>query len=206
MKSTRVRVILAVAAAGAALTACSPAQAGAAAIVGGDRISSSELDRNVQEYQNALGRANVSPSQLQFPGTIPQVVLYQLASAKQYTMLGESKGVAVTDAEIDQVITGAGGQAQYEQQLLQEAVAPSQARDFTRGKLMLTKLMAKYGGGSDEAALRRGQPQVVKELQNVKITWNPRYGELNAQRSQQMPMLFVDSNRFGANPAGAQQQ
>jgi hypothetical protein len=201
VKSTRVRVILAVAAAGVALTACSPSQAGAAAIVGKDRISAGELDKNVREYEAALAKANVSASQLQFPGSVPQVVLFQLATSAQRTKLAESKGITVTDAEIDQVISGGGGAAQYEQQMLQQAVAPSKTREFTRASLLITKLMAKYGGGTDEAAIQKGQAQVIKDLQSVPITWNPRYGTINEQRSEQQPSLFVESNRFGAVPA-----
>ncbi|SNT41707.1 peptidyl-prolyl cis-trans isomerase SurA [Streptosporangium subroseum] len=201
MKSTRVRVILAVAAAGVALTACSPSQAGAAAIVGKDRISAGELDKNVREYEAALAKANVSASQLQFPGSIPQVVLFQLATSAQRAKVAESKGITVTEAEIDQVISGGGGAAQYEQQMLQQAVAPSKTREFTRASLLITKLMAKYGGGTDEAAIQKGQVQVIKDLQSVPITWNPRYGTINEQRSEQQPNLFVESARFGAVPA-----
>ncbi|WP_371782945.1 SurA N-terminal domain-containing protein [Streptosporangium subroseum] len=202
MKSTRVRVILAVAAAGVALTACSPSQAGAAAIVGKDRISSGELNKTVQEYEAALAKANVSASQLQFPGSVPQVVLFQLATSAQRAKVAESKGITVTEAEIDQVISsGEGGAAAYEQQMLQQAVPPSKTREFTRASLLITKLMAKYGGGTDEAAIQKGQVQVIKDLQSVPITWNPRYGTINEQRSEQQPNLFVESARFGAVPA-----
>jgi peptidyl-prolyl cis-trans isomerase SurA len=192
---------LAVAAAGVALTACSPSQAGAAAIVGKDRISAGELDKNVREYEAALAKANVSASQLQFPGSVPQVVLFQLATSAQRAKVAESKGITVTEAEIDQVISGGGGAAQYEQQMLQQAVAPSKTREFTRASLLITKLMAKYGGGTDEAAIQKGQVQVIKDLQSVPITWNPRYGTINEQRSEQQPSLFVESTRFGAVPA-----
>jgi hypothetical protein len=202
VKSTRVRVILAVAAAGVALTACSPSQAGAAAIVGKDRISAGELDKNVREYEAALAKANVSASQLQFPGSVPQVVLFQLANSVQRAQVAESKGITVTEAEIDQVISGSeGGAAGYEQQLLQQAVAPSKMREYTRSTLLITKLMAKYGGGTDQAAIQKGQAQVIKDLQSLPITWNPRYGTINEQRSEQQPNLFVESARFGAVPA-----
>ncbi|MER5626585.1 SurA N-terminal domain-containing protein [Streptosporangium sp. NPDC002544] len=198
MKSTRVRVILAVAAAGVALTACSPNQIGAAAVVGGERISSSELSKNVREYEEALSKAGVSASQLQFQDSVPQLVLFQLANAKQYTKVAESKGITVTDGEIDQVIAGQGGQEKFEQQMLQQAVAPSHAREFMRSQVLISKLVAKYGGGTDEAAIQRGQQQAIKDLQAMPITWNPRYGQLNRQRSQEQPSVFVDAGRFGA--------
>ncbi|MGJ6961046.1 SurA N-terminal domain-containing protein [Streptosporangium sp. G11] len=198
MKSTRVRVILAVAAAGVALTACSPNQAGAAAVVGGERISSGELDRNVREYEAALAKANVSASQLQFKDSVPQLVLFQLANAKQHAKVAASKGITVTEGEVDQVIAGQGGQEKFEQQMLQQAVAPSQAREFMKSQVMISKLIAKYGGGTDEAAIQRGQQQAIKDLQAMPITWNPRYGKLNEQRSEQQPSVFVDAGRFGA--------
>jgi hypothetical protein len=202
VKSTRVRVILAIAAAGVALTACSPSQAGAAAVVGNDRISSGELNKTVQEYEAALAKANVSVSQLQFPGSIPQVVLFQLANSAQRAQVAESKGITVTEAEIDQVISsGDGGKAGYEQQMLGQAVPPSKMREYTRATLMITKLMAKYGGGTDEAALQKGQEQAIKDLQAVPITWNPRYGTINEQRSEQQPNLFLEGASFGAVPA-----
>nr|BFE83669.1 hypothetical protein GCM10020093_062700 [Planobispora longispora] len=72
VKSTRVRVILAVVAAGAALTACSPSQAGAAAIVGDQRISVSELSADAEEYQAAMAKAGLSAQQLQLQGSIPR--------------------------------------------------------------------------------------------------------------------------------------
>ncbi|MET9068335.1 SurA N-terminal domain-containing protein [Streptosporangium sandarakinum] len=197
MKSTRVRVILAVAATGVALTACSPSQVGAAAVVGGDRISSGELDRNVREYEAALAKINVSPDQLEPYGGSAQFVLFNLATVKQLTKVAESKGATVTDGEIDQAINSQGGAAQYEQQLLREGVAPSQARSYVRAILLTNKLAAKYGGGSDQAAIQRGQQQVINEMKAVPIEWNPRYGTINTQRSQEQPRFFVPSDRFG---------
>ncbi|MFJ2028801.1 SurA N-terminal domain-containing protein [Streptosporangium sp. NPDC087985] len=210
MKSTRVRIILAVAAAGVALTACSATQAGAAAVVGGERISSSQLDSSVREYEAALAKIEVSPDQLRSYGSLPQLVLFRLATARQSIIAAESKGVTATDGEIDQFISANGGQAQYEQQLLQNAVAPSQARDYAKASLLFSKLAAHYGGGTDEAALQRGQVQAVKDVESVKITWNPRYGTLNPNRSEQQPAVFLTGDRFGrdsaADPASAPEQ
>ncbi|MBB2913373.1 peptidyl-prolyl cis-trans isomerase SurA [Streptosporangium becharense] len=201
MKSTRVRVILAVAAAGVALTACSPNQAGSAAIVAGERITSSELDRNVQEYEAALAKANISASQLNFPGSVPQAVLFQLVTMKRTAKAAESKGMTATEGEVDQVIAAAGGQAAFEQRMVQQAIAPSRIREVVRSNLMFNKLIAKYGGGADDAAVQRGQVQAAQDLQAVKVVWNPRYGTFNEQRSEQQPQLFLDNDRFGKLPA-----
>ncbi|WP_030911013.1 SurA N-terminal domain-containing protein [Streptosporangium amethystogenes] len=207
MKSTRVRVILAVAAAGVALTACSPNQIGAAAVVGGERISSGELNRNVREYEEALSKAGVSYSQLQqqlqIQDGVSQLVLYQLANAKRKAQVATGKGMTTTDGELDQVIASQGGQEKFEQLLLQRGVAPSQGRDFLRADVLINKLVAKYGGGTDEAAFKRGSEQASKDLQAMTITWNPRYGEFNDKPSQERSSIFVDAGRFGATGAHA---
>ncbi|MFI6455360.1 SurA N-terminal domain-containing protein [Streptosporangium amethystogenes] len=207
MKSTRVRVILAVAAAGVALTACSPNQIGAAAIVGGERISSGELERNVREYEAALAAVGVSYSQLQqqlqIQDSVSQLVLYQLANAKRKAQVAAGKGITTTDGEIDQLIASQGGQEKLDQQLLQRGVALSQGRDYLRAEVLINKLVAKYGGGTDEAAFERGSEQAKKDLEAMTITWNPRYGELNDNPSQEQPNIFVDAGRFGAAGAPA---
>ena len=92
-------------------------------------------ERNVREYEAALATAGVSAEQLQFQDSVPQLVLFQLANARQYAKVAESQGVTATEGEIDQVIAGQGGQEKFEQQMLQQAVAPSQAREFMRSQV-----------------------------------------------------------------------
>ncbi|MEU4833270.1 SurA N-terminal domain-containing protein [Streptosporangium sp. NPDC023615] len=196
MKSTRVRVILAVAAAGVALTACSPNQAGAAAIVSGERISSAELDRDVREYEGALAKVGATPAQLQFPGSVPQVVLYQMVTAKKFVKAAERKGLTATEGEVDQLVARLGGMQKLEQQLLQVAVPPSRMREFLRAQVMVEKLAGGYGGGMDQASVDKGRPQAEKDAATVKVEWNPRYGQLNTAPSEQQPGLFVAGDRF----------
>ena len=66
----------------------------------------------------------------------------------------------------------------------------------------MTKLMAKYGGGTDEAALQRGQVQAIKDLRPW-ITWNPRYGTSTSSRAASSRTSSRDSGRSGAAPPAA---
>ncbi|MBB5962734.1 SurA N-terminal domain-containing protein [Planomonospora venezuelensis] len=206
MKSTRVRVILAVMAAGAALTACSPLQAGAAAIVGDQRISTSELSADVREYEKVMTEAGVSAGQLQLQGSIPQALLGSKIFISQLDQLGARDGVAVTPAEIEALIAQVLQQQQgatKEQLAINNAVPPSELNALVRASIVQQKLMAKYGAGQDQASQQAAAQKLAQEAQAAfPITRNPRYGEPNPQ-AQSAADAIIESNRFGALPAAA---
>ncbi|MFI6788709.1 hypothetical protein ACIBG4_15400 [Nonomuraea sp. NPDC050383] len=210
MKS--IRMAVAAAAAGAslvALTACSaPMEAGAAAVVGNERISAGDLKRNVKEYDAALARTGLSAQSLGIPGSTTEVVLYQLANIEQAEQLVQKGKVNVTEGEVDRAITGATQQGgSFEQYMVSQGMAPSMGRRFMRISVGLQKLLSQYGGGTDQAAQQRGSERIQKEAATIPITYSPRYGVLNAQRSQENPALFVDGGRFGkAVPQNSAQQ
>jgi hypothetical protein len=192
VKSRRVpnlRVAMAVVATGVALTACTPAQAGSAAIVGDERISAARLDTEVREVKAALAEAKVPEAQLQTPLT--HAVLIRLVTVSQFAQVGEREGITVTDGEIDAFIARQGGAEQVEQALLaQRTVPPSGARDYLRVVVMAEKLAGKLAGGTDEAAQQRAQAELAKALQNVPVTYSPRYGTFDPQQG------FVEAHRF----------
>ncbi|GIH77232.1 hypothetical protein [Planobispora longispora] len=202
MKSTRVRVILAVVAAGAALTACSPSQAGAAAIVGDQRISVSELSADAEEYQAAMAKAGLSAQQLQLQGSIPQVILENKVFISQLDQLGARNGVTAAPSEIEALI----GQALQQQQgmtldqlALTATVPPSELNAFVRANVIHQKLMSKFGAGQDEASQQAASQKLAEEaVKVVPVTRNPRYGEPGPQGG------LVESSRFGALPEASQ--
>ncbi|GLW07309.1 hypothetical protein Misp01_24390 [Microtetraspora sp. NBRC 13810] len=192
------RLALALMVAGFALTACSSAQPGTAAIVGSDRITASRLDADVREAQAALAK-DPSAQQQQSSLSLPQMALLQLVEVSRYDQLARKDGVAVTNGEVDGFISAQGGLPQVQRTLLGQGVAPSMTRDYIRAFLTAQKLLAKHGGGTDEAALQRGQEQLVKDLQAIPVSYSPRYGKFDPQTG-----VFIDSDRFGktAGPAG----
>ncbi|MFG1703850.1 SurA N-terminal domain-containing protein [Nonomuraea sp. M3C6] len=188
MKS--IRVAVAVAAAGIALTACSsPMHAGAAAVVGNERISTGQLDKDTQDYLAALKRAKLDESAL---GGVPasQVVLQRLVNVSASRQLISRYNVQVSQTEIDAALKSPGQYETPEINLLANGVSPLDAADYGRAVVGLTKLQQQFGGQS-------GQERLVKELSAIRPIFNPRYGELNPARSQENPALFVDTGRFG---------
>jgi hypothetical protein len=193
VKSKRVRVLLVAAASAGALTACSPLHAGAAAIVGDQRITTGELNSGIEEYQQALISAKVSADQLQVP-SIPQGVLMQLIDIRQFGLLAERHGVTVTDGEIDSARAQyQGGPGALDKMMLGRAVPPSQSRAWIRAQLSIQKVLKQEGAGNDQASLQQAQQKVLKELDTIEIKISPRYGELSAQTGQ-----LAAVERFGA--------
>lgn len=195
-----IRVAAAAAAVGFALTACSsPVEAGAAAVVGKERIAASELNANVKEFETALQKAKITPEQLKFPGSVTQVVLYQMAQVKQYEQVLRQASVTVSEGEIDQAITASTQDPQagpLEQQMLGRGIAPSHSREFMKITIGLQKLLAQYGGGgTDQAAQQKAGLKLQEVANTIPITYSPRYGPLST--SQESQTLFSPSTRFG---------
>ncbi|MEV4106947.1 hypothetical protein [Nonomuraea sp. NPDC049695] len=196
MKS--IRVAVAAAAVGIALTACSsPMQAGAAAVVGSERISTSQLTADAESYKAALKRNNLDETALGVPVT--QYVLQRLADISAARQFMARRNVQVTDKEIDAKLQDPGQYQNPEINLLALGVAPTYAREYARTAVGMAKLQQSAGQG--------GTDQLRKEFATIKTTFSPRFGVVNAQPSQENPALFVDAGRFGkAASQQAQQQ
>ncbi|MEW9554208.1 SurA N-terminal domain-containing protein [Nonomuraea sp. NPDC050783] len=196
MKS--IRVAVAAAAAGLALTACSsPSPIGAAAVVGDERITVSEVNTDAQAYKAALKRNNLSEADL---GGIPvsHVVLQRLVNVAVTEQLMARYKVQVSETEIDAAIKDPGQFQSAEMNLLSQGVVPADARDYGRAMVGLSKLQQQFGGES-------GMQRLAQEFNAIKPVVNPRYGTLNPQRSQENPGPFVDPGRFGKASAPTQQ-
>ncbi|MGW0804176.1 hypothetical protein [Nonomuraea sp. NPDC002799] len=199
MKS--IRVAVATAAVAIALTACSsPMHAGAAAVVGNERISTSQLQADTEDYLAALKRAKLDESAL---GGVPatQFVLQRLTDVSGARQLLARYNVQVSQTEIDTALKNPGDYPSPEVYLLSRGVSPADANEYGRVLVGLGKLQQQWGGA--EAA----QQRLAKELGGIKATYSPRYGALNQQQSQENPSLFVDTGRFGKlTPQQAQPQ
>ncbi len=178
-----------------ALTACSsPMEAGAAAVVGSRRISAADLNRNVREYEAALKKAGVQPSQLPLPMT--QFVLLRMTEQSRFEQLARKFGVQVSEAEIDAAAKDPGQAGSPEMNLLAKGVSPGNARAFVRAEVGLTKLADKFGGRQNQQAIAK----LTQEYNSIKPVFSPRYGTFDQQRG------FLDAGRFGKAAPQDQQQ
>ncbi|MBB5080776.1 SurA N-terminal domain-containing protein [Nonomuraea endophytica] len=190
MKS--IRVAVAAAAVGVALTACSsPVEAGAAAVVGGERIAAKDLNSEVQQYEKALTAARLDASALQVP--LNQFVLFRMTNEAVYRQLAQRYKVQVSESEIDTALKDPGQQQTPAMNLLSKGVPPGDARDYLRGELSIQKILQQFGGAQNQQAIEK----LRTEFTTVKVTYSPRYGRLNTQPTQENPSMFVDTGRFG---------
>ncbi|WP_431916649.1 SurA N-terminal domain-containing protein [Nonomuraea jabiensis] len=196
MKS--IRVAVAAAAVGIALTACSsPMQAGAAAVVGKERISTGQLNRDAEAYKAALKQNKLDETALGVP--VSQYVLQRLADISAARQLMARNNVQVTDKEIDAKLQDPGQYQSPQINLLALGVAPSYAREYARTAVGMAKLQQQAG--------QAGLDKLRQDFASIKTTFNPRFGVVNTNPSQENPSLFVDAGRFGkATSQQAQQQ
>jgi peptidyl-prolyl cis-trans isomerase SurA len=200
VKSNALRVLVAVVAAGVALTACSSSSVGAgtAATVGGARITSKELTADVTEYQAALKKAKISVEQLQMP-SVPRAVLLQLINFRQFERFAELNGVTVTEGDVDKFITEQGGMERIGPAALQRGVPPSETRHWIRTAVIYQRALEKFGANlSDQASTQAAQQQLFEQMDKIPVAVSHRFGTWNLQQG------LIDDNRFGAPPEGQQ--
>ncbi|MGP3913940.1 hypothetical protein [Nonomuraea sp. 10N515B] len=210
MKS--IRVAVAAAAVGMTLTACSsPMHAGAAAVVGNERISASQVNENTQVYVTALRNAKLDEQtkaalagttleQAALQGTsASQLVLRNMVEVSAFRQLMARYNVQVSQTEIDNALKDPGQYPSAELRLLFSGVAPQNAREYGRVVVGVAKLQQQFGGES-------GQQRLLQEFSAFQPVFSPRYGVLNPQRSQENPAMFVDTGRFGKLTPPQQQQ
>jgi hypothetical protein len=201
VKSNRVRVLPAVAAAvlaGAALTACSsPVQVGTAATVGSDRISSSQLDSEVREYQSALKQAKLTEVQLQIP-SVPRAVLLQLISIRQFEQFAQRNGVTATQREVADFLAEQGGIQKIGPTALTKGVPPSETLPWVRTALLYQKSLQHFGANlTDQASVQAAQVKLFGQMEAIPVKVSHRYGTWDPQQG------LVEEARFGKPAEGA---
>jgi hypothetical protein len=184
-----------------ALTACGPVQLGAAAIVGGQRITTSTLATQVSrltEYYNA----HKTKVQLAFPASqIPQQVLAWMIRFQVRDQMARREGISVTPREIQraiQQITAQAAQSGQTAGLTDLAVAnglpPDMINpDLGRYQAIEIALFDRLGGAKAtsiaaqqalSSEFNRDQCLAAKSL-HIKI--NPQYGTLDYSQLNVVP-------------------
>jgi hypothetical protein len=170
--------ILALSAIALVLAACG--NAGAAAVVGNERITDVQVAEIVEETLTAQGQPKDTPAD-QLTGQ----VLQRLVTITLVDQLAEQEGVVATQGEIDgltrQYEAQAGGPEQVVQTFVQQNVAPSMIAPLIRLNILATKLGRQLAPTADQ----NGQTQAVvlalgalSEEEGTSVA--PRYGTWSA--------------------------
>lgn len=163
------------------LSACAgEARPGTAAVIGGERITTSAVQAQVNDVRSAQNRSE-NPAEL--IAAVPQLERVKLSTMLQSRLLdrmARNAGITVTPKELEEerkaYEEGNRGAAAFEEAILQKAaVAPDQIERWVRDQVLLNKLNAKYGEG------KLAEP-ASKAAAELAIDVNPRYGTWDSQR------------------------
>ncbi|RSS67611.1 SurA N-terminal domain-containing protein [Streptomyces sp. WAC06614] len=165
------------------LSACgsSPARPGTAAVVGGERITTSAVQAQVKDVRAAQNRSPQGPALIQATAGLERHKLEWMIRLAVLERAAKDAGVSVTTAEVEDqrklTVQQAGGTEQLEAAALQQgALAPDQIDADLRFKLLRDKLYDHYG--SQEKAVE----EIRRTAQKLHVELNPRFGTWDPQQ------------------------
>lgn len=189
MTSRRHRMFLAglVLTTGLGLSACSPKQVGAAALVGDQRIPVSELQAASRELTEAKGgTSSTAPEGAggdSGPGADQRTVLNRLIVSDLMERVAEEEGVRVSDGDVDALdgqFERLLGADRLRQELIGVGVPPGARREFLRFQALRLAIGRKLAPGSGQQAQSRqvqaADQRLTRAASEVPVEVNPRYG------------------------------
>ena len=199
--STGLKAVGALAASGLAMTllgACTPAKMGAAALVGDQRISTSQLNTAVQQWEKEYTKSPVPSSQLGLDtSSIPRSVLSNLVQFRLMDVAAKSKGVRVDDGAVATAL-GSPQASQLRLQSFALGVPQQDFRDYMRAYLEAQGIMARVLPKGQRANPNLAQAALGKVLadtgRSVRITVNPRYGTFQYNKG----LITPSTNRLSS--------
>ncbi|MET8247104.1 SurA N-terminal domain-containing protein [Streptomyces sp. NPDC005202] len=183
----------AIAAVAPLLTACgNDAHPGAAAVVGGQRITVAQLQSRVDEVRRA--QRAVVPDDTQYQqviaqtGTLARDTLHQMVLDQVLDRAAQDAGITVTRREVQQMRSSleqqAGGVKALQTAWLQQyGVPPQRLDDNLRLQLEAQKLAAKLHTDTSRPAFWKALSTASGELH---VDLNPRYGTWDVQKSSRV--------------------
>ncbi|MFF5160592.1 SurA N-terminal domain-containing protein [Streptomyces sp. NPDC000348] len=192
-RRTALLLTAAIAAAAPLLTACgNDAHPGAAAVVGGERITVSQLEHRVDEVR-AAQRAAV-PDDAQYrqaiarTGSLTRDTLHSMVLDRVLERAARDAGVTVTDREVQRMRSGleqqAGGAEGLEAAWLQQYGIPPRRLDANlRLQIQAQKLAQELGTDTGRPEFWQALSEAGEELG---VDLNPRYGAWDAEKSSRV--------------------
>jgi hypothetical protein len=178
---------------GLAVAACGTVHMGAAAIVGNQRVSSSNLNAEVANL-NAGYQKYRSQVQLQYSASqMPQQVLGWIVKFKVRDRLAQREGITVTSTETQQALSSIeasikaeGESAPLPAVAVANGLPPNMLTELGQYQAIETKLLDRLDGGklpsasSAQTALEdRFNKSQCLAAKSLDILINPQFGELN---------------------------
>jgi hypothetical protein len=186
------------------LTACSGGpHAGTAAVVGGERITTTALQDQVKDVREAQDRSGQGARLMQASAGLERVKLGKMIQLRVLERAARDAGISVTTKEVEdarKAQEAAGGNLQERALQARVPLAPDQIDEEIRFQLLLARLSEKFG---EDKIL---QP-LSKAAADLHIEVNPRYGAWDAQQiglgTGQTPWITQRTRSDQLAPAGA---
>ncbi|MFF3719915.1 SurA N-terminal domain-containing protein [Streptomyces prasinus] len=192
-RRTALLLTAALTAAAPLLTACgNDAHPGAAAVVGGQRITVSQLENRVDEIREAQQAAVPDEAQYQQAvartGGLTRDTLHSMVLDRVLERAARDAGVTVTLKEIQRMRSGleeqAGGAEELESAWLQQyGVPPERIDDNFRLQLQAQKLAQRLGTDTSRPEFWQALSEASKKLD---VDLNPRYGTWDDEKSSRV--------------------
>lgn len=197
-----------------ALAACGSSQFGSAAIVGGDRITSSTLATDVSNLNNSYHANKV---RLAFPATqMPQVVLAWLLRFRIRDELAKREGITVSQGDVQRAISEissqgkASGIPSLSTLAVQNGLPPNLVNsDLGRYQAIANAFVNRldHGQTPSSSTAQQALNQAFDHAQcvaakNLKIRVNPQFGRFDyGQLSVVAPANTLSAPEPGASPS-----
>lgn len=175
------------------LTACgNDAHPGAAAVVGGDRITVSQLENRVNEVRSAQRAATTGEAQYEQAiaksGGLTRDTLHGMVLDRVLHQAAQDAGVTVTRKEVQsfrgELEKQAGDAKALEVAWLQQyGVAPERLDDNLRVQIEAQKLAAALGTDTSQPAFWEALSRASKKMD---VDLNPRYGDWDVEKSSRV--------------------
>ncbi|MER7486392.1 SurA N-terminal domain-containing protein [Streptomyces sp. NPDC126497] len=192
-RRTALLLTAAIAAAAPLLTACgNDAHPGAAAVVGGERITVSQLENRVDEVRAAQRAAVPDDAQYQQAiartGSLTRDTLHSMVLDRVLERAARDAGVTVTDREVQKMRSGleqqAGGAEALEAAWLQQyGIPPQRLDDNLRLQAQAQKLAQRLGTDTSRPEFWQALSEAGEELD---VDLNPRYGAWDVKKSSRV--------------------
>ncbi|MFR9799172.1 SurA N-terminal domain-containing protein [Streptomyces sp. MS06] len=172
------------------LTACgNDAHPGAAAVVGGQRITVAQLEGRVNEVRSAQREAVPDPAQyarvVSGTGNLTRDTLHTMVLDQVLHRAAQDAGVTVSRSDVEQLRTGLeqrlGGAENLRTAWLQQYnVAPQRLDDNLRLQVEAQKLAGALGTDTSKPAFWKALSRASEELA---VDLNPRYGAWDVKKA-----------------------
>lgn len=217
-KTTKIKAVAGLLGAVVALTACGPLKVGSAAIVGDERIPTSELDQAVQDWKREFSgnaQANRLRQQVGLPGApgaeisesdvrnaLSLLVLFEVGEE-----VAKAQRLNVTQAETDKVLAqGLGGREAADVRTLASGLPTRYTPDFVKFMTTQTLLLQRYGynpGNPDPRAQQQTDQALRQAVDRLGIDINPRFGAFDPRQGAVGPartLLSAPQTGTGTRP------